>query len=191
MSVWTTKSSGRARTFIVIKHQLKDFNAHIQGVKFRNGYAVVEKDSKIYNTLKKLPLIKNAKEFPLSFLKQLPFITRTSDVKLVYGAEVYEHFIKEFAVKVEEDKVQQKVEIEINHVENKKCAFRTVTTEELCKFDTHEASPTGYCHKHILDDPKLAELGIEVPKFMTKKERKDMKEKVINQLEKAKKEGKF
>lgn len=191
MSVWTTKSSGRARTFIVIQHKLKGFNQHINGVRFREGYAVVEKDSKVYATLKKLPLIKNAREFPLSFLKQLPFITRSMDIKLIYGAEVYEHFVKEYAVKEQEDKVQQKVEQEITHVESNKCAFRTLTTEELCKFDAHEHSPSGYCHKHVLDDPKLAELGIEVPKFMTKKERAAMKEKVISQLEDAKKEGKF
>lgn len=191
MSVWTTKSSGRARTFIVIQHKLKGFNQFINGVRFREGYAVVEKDSKIYSSLKKLPLIKNAREFPLSFLMKLPFITRTMDIKLIYGAEVYNHFVNEYAVKVEEDKVQQKVEQEISHVDSKKCAFRTVTTEELCKFDAHELSPSGYCHKHILDEPKLEELGIEVPKFLTKKEKAPMKEKVLNQLEKAKKEGKF
>lgn len=191
MSVWTTRSSGRARTYVVIQHRLKGVNQHINGVRFRDGYAVVEKDSKTYNILKKLPLIKDAKEFPLSFLRQLPFITRTLDIKLIYGAEVYNHFVNEFAVKVEEDKVQQKVEQEVTHVESNKCAFRTVTTEELCKFDAHESSPSKYCHKHILDEPKLAELGIEVPKFMTKKERAAMKEKVISQLEEAKKEGKF
>lgn len=191
MSVWTTKSSGRARTFIVIQHKLKGFNQFINGVRFREGYAVVEKDSKTYATLKKLPLIKSAREFPLSFLMKLPFITRTMDIKLIYGAEVYEHFTKEFAVKVEEDKVQQKVEQEISHVHSNKCAFRAAATDELCKFDALELSPSGHCHKHLYDDPKLAELGIEVPKFLTKKEKGPAREKIMSQLEKAKKDGKF
>lgn len=190
MSVWSTKSSGRARTFIVIQHRVRGTNNVINGVKFRGGYAVVEKDSKTHNTLKRIPMVNGTTEFPLSILKSLPFITRTSDIKLVFGVEVYEHFVKEYAVKVEEDKVQQKVEAEVTHVQSNKCAFRTAS-EELCKFDAQEASPSGYCHKHILEDPKLLELGIEVPKFMTKKEKAAMKDKVITQLEKAKKEGKF
>lgn len=192
MSVWSTKSSGRARTYVVIQHKLKAFNQFINGVRFRNGYAVVEKDSKTYSALKKLPLIKNAREFPLSFLKELPFITRTSDIKLVFGVEVYEHFIKEYAVKVEEDKVQQAEKIAeqeaVAHVqEHKKCAHISENTKELCEHTAYELSPGGHCYKHLLEDPKLAELGIEVPRFLTKKEKAALKEKIANQLQKMKK----
>lgn len=191
MSIWTTKSSGRARTYIIIQHKIKGVNYNINGVKFRGGYAVIEKDSKTHAMLKKIPLLKGAKELPLSFLKELPFVTRTVDIRTIFGVEVYEHFLKEYTKKVEQDKVQEKVENEVIHVESNKCAFRTQITEELCKFDAHEVSPSKFCHKHILDDPKLLELGIEVPKFMTKKERSAMKEKVIAKLGTAKKDGKF
>jgi hypothetical protein len=51
-------------------------------------------------------------------------------------------------------------------------------------------SPSGYCNLHILKDPKLPELGIDV-KFVPKKELKEYRDQVINKLAKMKSEGKF
>lgn len=189
MSVWSTKSSGRAREFIVLQHKLKGVNYIINGIKFRDGYAVVEKNSKSYKMLMQIPVLKGAREFPLSFLKKLPFITRTSDIRTVYGAEVYEHFLKEFEKKVEQDKIQEQVQIKVEqetqHIDDKKCSHR-LPSGELCKYDSIEDSPSGYCHKHFLDDPKFIELGIEIPKFMTKKERQAFKENVKEKLKQMK-----
>lgn len=95
MSVWTTKALDRARSYIVIQHTLRGVNYVINGVRFRDSYAVVEKDSKTYYGLKKVPVLRAVKEFPLTHLSKLPFITRPLDIKMVYGQDVYVTFLRE------------------------------------------------------------------------------------------------
>ena len=198
MSVWVTKSSGRDREYIVLKHTLRGVNYVINGIKFRNSYAVVEKNSKTYVDLKKIPVLRGSLEFPLTFLKKLTFITRPLDVKLVYGADVYVQYLKQLDVdnikELELKELNEKLEKEktdILHIENKKCSHTTVHTNDLCLFDALEESPTGYCLLHILDEPKLVELGIDVPRFIPKKDKQSTKEQVAQQLRRLKREGKF
>lgn len=194
MSVWSTRSSGKDRNYILLKHTLKGVNYIINGIKFRDGFAVVEKDSKSYHALKSIPVLRAAQEYPLIMLRQLKFITRPVDVKTVYGADVYTQYLKQLEPQIEKEKVEIVVEQELKHIEQHKlCSFRTPSSDgkDLCKLDAFEDSPSGYCMKHIFDEPKLAELGIEVPKFLTKKEKWPAKEKVAAQLTKAKKDGKF
>jgi hypothetical protein len=191
MSVWTTTSTGRDRDYIVLKHTLRGVNYVINGVKFRNSYAVVEKNSKTYRDLKRIPVLKAAAEHPLTFLRKLPFITRPLDVKIVYGAEVFAQYLKDLDKELNKEAVEKKVEQEIKHVvEEKLCSYKTVKNE-LCKEKCLEQSPSGYCMRHILEEPRLLELGIEVPKFIPKKEKWEMKQKVAEDLASLKKEGKF
>ena len=191
MSVWTTTSTGRDRDFIVLKHTLRGVNYVINGVKFRHGYAVVEKNSKTYRDLKRIPVLKAAAEHPLTFLRKLSFITRPLDVKIVYGAEVFAQYLKELDKELNKEAVEKKVEQEIKHVvEEKLCSYKTVKNE-LCKEKCLEQSPSGYCMRHILEEPRLLELGIEVPKFIPKKEKWETKQKVAEELASLKKEGKF
>lgn len=194
MSVWATKSSARDCNYIVIRHNLRGVNYTVNGIRFRNSYAVVEKDSKVYRNLKQIPVLKNCQEFPLAFLSKLPFITRPSDVKMVYGMDVYVKYLKQLEVVHAVEDQEQKVQEEVIHVMEKKlCASRTLVSKEqdLCTREAIEQSPSGYCLRHILDDPKLQELGIEVPKFIPKKQKQAEREKVAEQLAKLKKEGKF
>lgn len=95
MSVWTTRSLERDRDYIVFQHSIKGTNHIINGVKFRGGYAVVEKNSKVYYSLKKIPPLRDAKEFPITYLTKLPFITRPNDIRTVYGQDVYARFLAE------------------------------------------------------------------------------------------------
>jgi len=191
MSVWTTTSTGRDRDFIVLKHTLRGVNYVINGVKFRNSYAVVEKNSKTYRELKKIPVLKAAAEHPLTFLRKLSFITRSLDVKIVYGAEVYSQYMKQLNEELNKEAVEEKIEQEVKHVaEERLCSYRT-PKEELCKEKCLEQSPSGYCLKHVLEDPRLLELGIEVPRFIPKKEKWDMRRNVAKELTKLQKEGKF
>jgi hypothetical protein len=194
MSVWTTKSSGRDREYIVIKHTLRGVNYTINGVRFRDSYAVVEKDSKTYKNLKQIPVLKGVQEYPLIFLRKLKFVTRPIDVKNIYGADVYVQYLKELNTAITQEQEKQKIEKEINHVKQEKlCSYRTVLSggQELCKGQALEESPSGYCSRHILHEPKLQELGIEIPKFIIKKEKGEWRNKVIKELAKAKAEGKF
>lgn len=89
MTVWTNKSTTQYKNYIVIRHPIKGLNTNIGGVRFRDGYGVVEKDSKTYFHLKKIPAVKKFTEYPLDHLLKLKFITRKQDVKLIYGSDVY------------------------------------------------------------------------------------------------------
>jgi len=181
--VWTTRSLDRKRDYVVIKHKLRDMNGTIAGVKFRGGYAVVEKDSKTYKQIKSLPLIKHEPEFPLLHLRKLPFVTRTLDVKIIYGQDVYRYYLEQLMTVLEEEKLQREADAEVQHVvEHKGCAFRS-KDGDLCKFNALVNSPSNYCRKHVLYDPKLEELGIKVPKRLTSKEKVEWKDRIIGKLE--------
>jgi hypothetical protein len=183
MSVWSTKSLGRDRDYVLIKHPLPGVNYTVKGVKFRDGYAVVEKDSKIYFELKKMPLLKTCKEFDLLFLRKLKFISRTIDVKYIYGEDVYRFYLQKLETQLEkEDEIQLQVEEE-KHLASDLCKHRTAQ-DSLCKWPALDVSPSGFCRQHILDDPALKDLGIIIPQFITKKEKADVKDKVIKQLTK-------
>lgn len=193
MSFWLSKSSGRDCEYIVLRHTLRGANYNVNGVKFRDGYAVVEKGSKVHIGLKKIPVLRAAQEFPLTWLRKLPFITRPLDVRNVYGVDVYVKYLKELETELAQEAQTKKVEQEIKHVEEKNCAHRTEKSggQDLCKEKALEQSPSGLCLRHILSEPRLQELGIDVPRFIPKKDKWAMKEKVAEELAKLKKEGKF
>lgn len=216
MSVWTTKSLDKDRDYIVIKHTLPNANATVFGVKFRGGYAVVEKDSKTYYKIKKMPLI-SGQEYPLTFLRKLPFVTRPADVKMIYGAEVYSKYTQALvseANQVKQDELKQRQEqidlrdklhheIKLAKKENdqekveelkkalpviEKCAY-TLENGVLCGLAAVEWSPSNYCGTHSIEDPKLEELGIVKPRFMTRKDKREFRDRVRQVLEKAVKKG--
>lgn len=193
MSVWTTKASGRDRHFIVLQHKIKGVNYVVNGVKFRDSYAVLEKDSKIYRNLMQVPVLKGSREFPLIFLRQLPFITRSLDVKNVFGQEVYTQYLKELDVFIKEQEIQKQEEGKVvqqeqeeKHVEHL-CSHR-LDNGKLCGLKSLEHSPSGYCGLHFFEDLKFASMGIQIPRFMTKKEKQKLKEKLLKQFADNKKE---
>ena len=219
MSTWTTRSLERDHNYIVFQHTLKGVNHTVNGIKFRDGYAVVEKDSKTYFALKKIPVLKAAKEYPLLHLRKLPFITRTSDIRTVYGQDVYAKFVIEAQLEVAlaASKIEEQRELELKakqdltvQLEEAKKTEDTAKVEEikaampvivncchrthdgtLCKNEAVDFSPSNHCEFHILEDPRLSEMGIETKKFFTKAERKDFRHQVKNALKKAKSQGKF
>lgn len=189
MSVWSTKALAQDSNYIILKHTVPGVNHTINGVKFRAGYAVVSKPSKTYSNLKKLPVLKNARELPLTFLQKLPFITKPIDVKIVYGTDVYRYFQE--AMKIENEKqaeIKKEEEIKQHRADETKCQMLTQRSDgqELCGMDSVENSE-GYCILHILEAPIVQELGIEVPTFLTKQERKQLRHKVADQIRSLKK----
>ena len=226
MSIWTTKAFDTPRNYIVLQHPIKGTNHVVNGIKFRSGYCIVEKDSKTYFTLKRIPVLKSAKEFPLLHLKKLDFITRTSDIRTVFGQDVYAKFLEEEQKLI--DIIEQKKLDEKNAIQNKrredlllreqilaqivvaksegnlevveqlnitipkdeKCSCTTLKGT-LCTEDKLDYSPSGYCHMHIFEDPRLPEFGLNIPNYMTKDEKAKLRIKFRKVLEDAKKKGKF
>jgi len=203
---WTTKSLGRDREYVVIKHRLNDINGMINGVKFRAGYGVVEKNSKAYFAIKQLPLIKGQPEYPITHLRGLKFITRTKDIQLVYGQDVYYYYLKQAqnvvgSVKETVKVINAKGEVKIESPKQEPvkdtdqqvlqdnvdeptipCAYKPKSGKP-CGFEALSISPSGYCRMHLLKDPGLKALGIEVPETYGKSEVKELNQKVRKQLE--------
>jgi hypothetical protein len=120
MSVWTTKTLNKNANYIVIRHSLRGVNGNVYGIKFRDSYGVVEKDSKLYAKLKKMPMFKGNCEFPLLFLAKLPFITRPLDIKQVYGQEVYTKYlqaVEDEQRRAELAKIEEKKQIQEKRVQ--------------------------------------------------------------------------
>jgi hypothetical protein len=162
-------------------------NYVVNGIRFRDSYAVVEKDSKTYRTLMQIPVLKGAMEYPLIFLRKLRFVTRPLDIKMIYGADVYSQYIRELEKDIAKEVDEKTIQEEIKHVvEEKKCAYKTDFSKgsKLCKEKSLDISPSGYCTRHILMEPQLEELGIIIPKFITKVDKPKYKEKVLADLEK-------
>lgn len=166
MSVYSTKYLGRDRDYIVIKHNLRGVNLTVQGVKFRGGYAVVEKDSKTYHMLRKFPNLRNSPEFPLTTLGTLPFITRARDVQTVYGKDVYIHYVK--AVN----------EAQAKQAENAKLEAERKEQEEQAKREAQLAE------KQRLEEEKK-KLQEEIAKAKEEAEQEQPQEELVQALEKV------
>lgn len=182
MSYYTTKSSIVEKNYVVIRHGIPNVNSQVMGIRFRDGWAVVEKDSKIYFRLRKLPMLKNPVERPLSFLKELPFITRAMDVKLIYGSDVYAKYVT-LDKKIKEDEEVQKIELEEKlHIEDDtKCRFR-LDTGKLCRHSVQDTAVSSYCPLHILKDPRLEEIDFTIPVALTAKDRKKLRKRAFSKL---------
>lgn len=184
---YTTKSNNVERDYVVIRHGIPNVNGMVMGVKFRNSWAVVEKDSKIYHRIRKLPMLKNPEERPLSFLRQLPFITRPMDVKLIYGADVYAKYVTLETKEKAAEQVIKEAEEEKLHLEDEtKCKYR-LESGKLCKNEVYHPDVTSYCSVHIFKDPRLEEMEFSIPKAMTPKDRKKLRKTAFNKLKNYKK----
>jgi len=87
---WNRKVTDKE--YIVVKHPLRDSsNTYYHGIKFTRGYAVVAKGSKSHTFIKSAPFLKHHKEFDLSYLKN---IFRLKEVKLIFGHDVYHHYLQ-------------------------------------------------------------------------------------------------
>lgn len=179
--VWSTKKLARERKYIVVKHSLRGINYNIKGVKYRDGFGVVEKDSKLYFELKKIRPAAIVDEFPIDFLLKLPFITRSRDINLVYGKDIYYYYINKL-------RAAQTAEAEAEHLESDKCKFH-LKAGKYCGNELHKLSPTGHCLMHLFQDPKLEEiLGEPVSIPMGKKPKRRYKQQILEKLQQIQEE---
>ena len=182
MAYYKTVSDSVERDYVVIKHSIPNVNSNVMGVRFRNSWAVVEKNSKLHHRLKKLPMLKNSREEPLSFLKKLTFINRPLDVKLIYGADVYAKYVRLDQAIIKKEEEDLKVLGEKLHLEDEtKCKFR-VESGSFCKSKVHTPEISSYCPIHLLNDPRLEEINFTIPTAMDKKERKAIRKTAMNKL---------
>ena len=189
--VWSTRQLDRDRDYVVILHKLRDTEGMIEGVRFRAGYGVVDKQSKTYSRLKKLPFLKDGLEFPLEHLKNLKFIIRDRDVETVYGKDVYVHYVRALVAHRHKQAEEEKIKQQEQHLESENLCKYRLDSGELCKNEKHEVSPGEHCLVHLLQDPMLDVLEVHVPTRLSKDEKKEWRTKVIKKLTKLKSEGAF
>lgn len=86
--------------FIIIKHPLPiTGNVFVLGIKFVEGIAVIKKNSKVHNLVRKSPIFKKHKELSLDWLQRFGF--KSQDVKLIFGMDAYVEYMKLMAAKKE------------------------------------------------------------------------------------------
>lgn len=192
MSFWVSKTINKSNLdnykYVLLKHRIRGFNGNVCGVKFRDGYCAIIENSKVHYMLRRTSALTKEEPMPLLFLKELKFINRLDDVKTIYGAEVFFHFMREYEAfrqgKLEKEakkETENKLQEEKEHLENLGCHYR-LNTGLLCSREAEKYSPSKYCTYHLLLDPKLDELGIKFPSFIARDEKKKVKNSVIRQL---------
>lgn len=166
MSVWSTRSSNRDRNYIVFQHSLRGVNYVVNGVRFRESFAVVEKGSKTYLALKRVPVLRNAKEFPLTHLSNLSFISRQSDIKVVYGQDVYVSYLKA-KEKEDQDKVAQ---AEIKRLEEEDRVLKQREDELRVKMEMEQQAKEAIAAGEI---EKAEEIKAAIPEIIKCSHRND------------------
>lgn len=143
------------REYVVVKHQLRGIDTEILGVRYREGYGVVAKDSKEYYNLKQIKLCVVA-EYPITTLGRLKCVTSPAQIKTIWGSNIYAAYKKAIAAKAQ-TKLEEQAEV-IEPIVKTKCEKETFFGTQ-CKNDAVEAS--CYCKVHIAFDTRIAAKLIE------------------------------
>jgi hypothetical protein len=144
------------RQYVVVKHQLPGIDTTLLGVRYREGYGVVAKNSKEYDNLKRIKMAVVA-EFPLTFLKTLKCIISDAQVKAIWGSAIYAAYRKEITKALKQiEETNESVIIE--EIVKHKCEGTTAAGSQ-CKNDAVDGSI--FCKKHIHFDTRIAAKLIE------------------------------
>lgn len=161
------------REYVVVKHQLRGIDTEILGVRYRQGYGVVAKDSKEYYNLKQIKLSVVA-EYPLIFLKTLKCITNAAQVKTIWGAHIYTAYRKQLDAASKKAKVNEEpLHIDTEEIATYRCEQLTAAGTQ-CKNDS--ISNSCFCKTHIHFDKRIAAKIIEAGSI-----EKDLRKKLIDQ----------
>lgn len=171
MRYYTSKNV--EREYVVVKHQLRGIDTEVLGVRYREGYGVVAKNSKEYYNLKKIKLCVSA-EYPITALGTLKCVTSPKQIKVIWGSNVYAAYLK--ALSREADRLEESKEepsMVIEPVEKLQCEGTTASGSQ-CKNEAIEHS--CFCKKHIMFDTRIAAKLIEAGDID-----KDLRKKLIDQ----------
>jgi hypothetical protein len=156
--------------FVVIKHKLKGLETELLGIRYREGYAVIAKNTKVYHELKK---IRNAidAEFPITHLGKLACVINDKQIQYIWGKAVYDYYLKKkFEVQNTPEIVKKLAEApECEHIkeDGQKCLSKAIKGASLC------------IH-HIRFDERVKDDFEKMP-VMPKKEKKALIQKLIKE----------
>ena len=163
---YTARKGKSKKNFVVIKAPIRDMgNCWKFGVKFCQGYGIVEKDSKIYYAVTRSLLFKGFKELPLAFLLK---VFKSKDIELIFGRDIYLHYLD--AVQLTSSQVKNRIgdsgvairtpkqvtlETKITPeqpvIEAVKCSY-IKANGTVCGNSGTPASKLGYCFGHLRYD---------------------------------------
>lgn len=175
MSRYYTKSN-TDREFIVVKHKLTKIETTVMGVRYREGYAVVEKDSKVYKSLKTMKMAID-KEFPITYLDTLGCVVNDRQIQYIWGKEIYNYFLSQ---KLNSESTQPEALREAQA----KLPFCEHIKDDGVQCKSKALKVSDYCRSHLQSDERLVEDFAAMPKYMEKADRKKYIDKLIKKLEK-------
>lgn len=154
--------------FIVVQHTFKGFEGEILGVKYRQGYAVVVKDSKTHKDLNKIRPRPIKAEFKITHLDNVSCVINPRQIQYIWGKAVYDYY------KAVKFKTENPTDIRVQLEKLPTCSAKTATGSD-CKNKVIEGS--DYCKAHIQFDERI-KADCEKLGIMPVKEKK----KIINKL---------
>jgi len=184
MSYWNSHIKENEE-YVVLRHSINRFDGHVNGIRFREGYCVVVKGSRPYNTLKKLPLIKSSEEYPLIHLRSLKCIMRDKDLETIFGKDVYLQYMKVKTPIIKAEELIYKEEVYKEHIENGRCSFIKLNGEP-CGLEAYTHSISKMCKLHILEDKEIiSKLGYKIPdRELTRDEQKKYRARIFKRYDK-------
>jgi hypothetical protein len=165
MRYYTAKND--TREYIVLQHALPGANLELCGVRYRDGYAVVARGSKEHGRLKQIRLA-ISKEFPITHLNTLKFITNDRQVEIVWGKAVFNYYVTKKAAKANKPEQLNKT--------NCLCSASTALGTS-CKSEALK----GYlfCRKHVSNDIRI-QADLEAAGRLTKQEKSELLTELID-----------
>lgn len=149
------------REYIVVKHQISGINTEILGIRYRDGFGVVAKDSKEYKRLKQVRMA-ITDEYPITFLPKIKSVINKPQIKAIWGSDVYRCFLQH------QEKQNNKPEELLVKVETPFCKHEK---QDGTKCKNQSLEGFSHCRVHIESDEKLQPF-IKDMKLMPKKEKK-------------------
>lgn len=168
MSIYFS-SKGSNREYIVVKHALPGLTTEILGIRYMDGFGVVAKDSKEHLRLKQVRMAVTS-ELPITYLKHVKSVINNSQVKAIWGADVYRYYLEQMKAKESNPISAQTAERPIckHEKDGKRCGNQVIVG-----FTT--------CRKHIESDAKVAPRLSEM-KLLPKEEKKQFIDSIIDEI---------
>lgn len=163
--------------FIVVKHSLPGYEGEIHGVKYRQGYAVVIKNSRVYRDLKKIRPFAIKEEHDICKLADIKCVINERQIQYIWGKAVYDYYKQ---VKFKTDNPSDIRTI----MENKESCAALTAKGTPCQNKVVDGST--YCIKHIQLDERIKEDCEKMGKMPVKEKkillRKLIEEKIKSQV---------
>tara|TARA_R100001086_G_scaffold248403_1_gene185306 strand:+ start:1973 stop:2506 length:534 start_codon:yes stop_codon:yes gene_type:complete len=150
------------REYIVVKHQLSGITTEVLGIRYMDGFGVVAKDSKEHKRLKQVRMAV-VDEYPITFLTKIKSVINKTQIKVIWGSDVYRCFLQHEAKKQAQPVHLQK-EVETARCKGTKADGSQCNSGALRGF--------SHCRAHIEQGKKIQPYIKDMKKMPTKQKRK-------------------